>query len=785
MKELGTIRYGRFQQWMNLIGLLKYGIFFLALLLYLPATAFNEVPGNEMVGGLFLELKFLELLLTSMALFAAWWSVMFTEGLIVDGLEGRMKQGGSATSKDRGPTGYIPEWAEKFFGVPVTPHQFGLFTFLAMVGVVIIASHSTTEFWLRPAAIVGAALMAYLVMLFLCWPAVLADPRYRPLPDPVSRFVWEKLSFRSLQRISGWFNEKLSLFLKRFGIFPYLLENGRIKPDHYFALTNVIFLVLVLVVVSFLFSPVGGIVNYEAPASAFLFVLIVLLIWLFAIFHFHLARLRISPLVAALLVIVVGYTIWGVDHYYYVLKADSPMKGDPPTPVEVVAAGKAKENLVVVATSGGGIYAAGWTALGLEHLIQTREELKDEIRLISGVSGGAVGTAFYIDGLLRHSKDVPEEIRKRYAKGKQYEEIDLMNILDKVQQHATTSSLATTAYGFAFLDFWRFATGGLLPFSDRDRGTLLEEKWAGTAVGKKRGLARTLHPTLLDLREPIRKGLIPAVIFGATMNENGRRVMVTPITFAAKENHDRADTLWEYLKLEDQGNPSNPDTTKDYVDFAGKVPDMSLWTAARLSATFSYVSPSVRLEVRENANERGERPKGFQGQHIIDGGYHDNYGVTSALDWLQSVLEERLKENTELAFKRVLIVELRASPMEKPNKLRSYKDTPEKNRPMAGWKSALLGPLTGILAIRDTVARTRNDIDVARMIRAWEDRFDSRKDPVCLNRVVFQPKEKGPLSWHLTKTQIQDQQKQWSGSEIQDQLKKMKEFLENSCPGRK
>ena len=45
----------------------------------------------------------------------------------------------------------------------------------------------------------------------------------------------------------------------------------------------------------------------------------------------------------------------------------------------------------------------------------------------------------------------------------------------------------------------------------------------------------------------------------------------------------------------------------------------------------------------------------------MDGGYYDNYGVASALDWLAPVIEDRFECDTGLSFRRVLVIQLRSS----------------------------------------------------------------------------------------------------------------------------
>ena len=101
----------------------------------------------------------------------------------------------------------------------------------------------------------------------------------------------------------------------------------------------------------------------------------------------------------------------------------------------------------------------------MERLIQERPELKEEVRLVSTVSGSSTGAAFYLDGLIRHGitpESDPETVQKALA---------------EIYAASTDSSLAASTYGFAFLDFWRMASGGLVPPTREDRGTCLEQQW--------------------------------------------------------------------------------------------------------------------------------------------------------------------------------------------------------------------------------------------------------------------------------------------------------------------
>ena len=115
------------QQWMNLLALLKYGLVFAILLVFLPLTAFEHVPAHGVLGGLFVDLTAWEIFFVTLALLGVAWCVMFGQGLVISGV-GRWSGHGPAyrpyAAVVAAPSGYVPAWAEEFFCVTITRAQF-------------------------------------------------------------------------------------------------------------------------------------------------------------------------------------------------------------------------------------------------------------------------------------------------------------------------------------------------------------------------------------------------------------------------------------------------------------------------------------------------------------------------------------------------------------------------------------------------------------------------------------------------------------------------------------
>ena len=740
-----------------LVDTVKYGLVFCALILIVSLSAIEGFPMHGVTGNLFADLNGWGVFWASMFLVAVSWSVMLTEGLIVNGATVRPDTGGKAYRSFRSltatPGDRLPAWAERFFSVPITTPQLAFFTALAVPGLVLMVRHSASPpAWL---AAVAGILGAYVVMLLLCLPAALNAPDDPPLRDPIAQWVWKALQGGRLARGANRLNELVARPADALGL-QFLVDDvrgekgqKRLFPAHFFALTTTILLAVLCVVLAVVFFPEHPVARFIAPV-VYLWVSAMLFIWVFGALNFHLRRFHISPLIVVGGVIVLGYGWTNTDHWYRVHPA-SPRTSKALTPLDVAAGGRPR-NLVVIASAGGGISAGVWTTVALEQMVSARPALAREIRVLSTISGGSVGAAFYIDGLRRDARYMGSGTLSP-------------STLSTIREKSAVSSLGAVAYGLAFRDVPRLLTGGFYTPS-RDRGDLLERDWeriAGGAFGA-RGFVDEEHPLLLgDMSDAISLGRIPAPLFGATVMEVGRRVMITPVDFG-KPADWRGQTLREFLAA-----PT----------------DVTLWTAARLSATFAFVSPASRARLK-NGETYEPITTGSGRLHLIDGGYYDNFGVTSAIDWLRAVLEARASEppvDPRLTFTRVALVELRAF----------HRGDVAKANPAKGYAAALFGPLLGLAAIRDGSAAERDDIEVARFVETWNNRFKQAREPVCLGRFVFEPGpgKPPPLSWQLSQEETTRIQTSWSEQgaidparwreSIRNEWRALEDFLDGAC----
>jgi hypothetical protein len=257
--------------------------------------------------------------------------------------------------------------------------------------------------------------------------------------------------------------------------------------------------------------------------------------------------------------------------------------------------------MLVVATAGGGIRAAYWTATILERLEDDlRKEafaqypqdktspdglLRNLLFAISGVSGGSVGAAAYAAAVHDH------EVNGGGIKPTNYLKQDFL------------------APGLASMIFIDGPATVLPDFGQIDRGQALELgfEYASRTKEDKDGLVSHNFLSFFPGIEKAGKSdsWRPALVFNATHQETGRRIITSHVKI------ERDVFLDSYDALQVLGS------------------DVRLSTAAHNSARFTYVSPAGNLFSTTKHN-RG---------YIIDGGYFENYGAQTALELARKAID--------------------------------------------------------------------------------------------------------------------------------------------------
>jgi hypothetical protein len=457
----------------------------------------------------------------------------------------------------------------------------------------------------------------------------------------------------------------------------------------------------------------------SVPALAYLLALLTLPTWMFSGAAFFLDRYRVPALVVPALLLVLAF-VSPTDHFFET-QALLPSGGAPAAPSGGGAPARGAEpsdlvavlngcRLTAVATSGGGIRAAGWTAEVLTRLHQEVPDFSRSLRIVSSVSGGSVGAMYFVGAFGGPDGPPPQA-------------------LEDIRQLAVRSSLNSVAWGFGYPDLWR-TFWPFVPESATDRARTLELAWA-------RGWPPRAQ-TLAQWRDDAANGRRPAVAFNATVVETGRRLVFGSFDMkpGARTRQMRTDTF-------------------DRI-YPGR--DISVVTAARLSATFTYVTPVARA-----------RPEDPARRHVADGGYQDNYGVGTLVDWLDTALSGAapVDESGAACAGRLRVAVVLIGSLEA--------DSPGRNR---SWAFQMGAPMVTLLNIRSAGPKARNDMELELLAGVR-----GRLGAICFTYA----NDDSPLSWHLSEAQKQKIRDAWKDQAEPRQL--LDDFLHGrrdatpTCPG--
>jgi hypothetical protein len=282
--------------------------------------------------------------------------------------------------------------------------------------------------------------------------------------------------------------------------------------------------------------------------------------------------------------------------------------------------------------------------------------------------------------------------------------------LEDVRALAAQGSLNEAAWGLAYPDLWRM----LAPIPPRlrfekDRGWAMEQAW-------KRRLLEPA-PRMSDWMRGVREGWRPAVAMNATGVESGQRA-----TFGTF----RAPDAWGLHTLASR--------------YPGK--DIEVSTAARLSATFPYVTPIARAWP-ESAETSAV--------HFADGGYYDNTGMGIAMLWLDRALSQ---DPARYAGRQVAFIRIRSGP--------AVSATAVKDR---AWLYESIGPFQTLLAVRTAGQRERADTELQFLQRLW----CARGTDIKSIEFSFERADP-PLSWQLSPAQASAIDVEWRADRNQAAL---------------
>jgi Patatin-like phospholipase len=406
--------------------------------------------------------------------------------------------------------------------------------------------------------------------------------------------------------------------------------------------TLIVFLLLSLLVWDYLTREVR--LETAFPVLASLLVIFIFFQWFFSGVSFFLDRYRIPVLTTVLALIFLPKVLpINQDHYFEVLETEKLTTIDTPSLAIEDRVSNGDEPYIIVTATGGGIRAAEWTAQVMTQLDKRFGEDKtlglnnylfhDHLLLASGVSGGSVGLMPY---LLEYTADKP------FVGDPDFEA--------RLTEAPGCTSLEAVAWGLEYYDLQRL----LLTY----RPSWLESKrapdrtWALTQALNRnlrakddgcrtnnlawpKGMLDGQSLTLKGAAGLLQSKKMPAFTFNTTVAETGGRFLLSNYLVPPVSQMEIVKT--DFMPAESFLQAYTQESQCDVAQVKKNCYlDIELATAARLSATFPIVSSATRIPKEYAATA----------SHFLDGGYFDNDGTSSVIEFLYSALQERTQASS-------------------------------------------------------------------------------------------------------------------------------------------
>ena len=252
--------------------------------------------------------------------------------------------------------------------------------------------------------------------------------------------------------------------------------------------------------------------------------------------------------------------------------------------------GDGRSNFVVVATAGGGLRAAYWTATVLGALQDRAAGFKQQLFAVSGVSGGSVGAAVFVTLVSGQVSLSDRPACESAGRSIGRVECDAQAVLSQ-------DFLAPAAAALLFPDLMQ----RFLPLGFPDRARALEQ--AFEAAWPRAGFVEDPWASLGFRALWSDERFVPGLLLNSTHVETGKRVIASNLDISGEAKVFR-DAYDLYALL-----PANAELRSS--------------TAAHNSARFTYLSPAGTLA---------------DGTHLVDGGYFENFGAVTAREVLAAAV---------------------------------------------------------------------------------------------------------------------------------------------------
>lgn len=374
-----------------------------------------------------------------------------------------------------------------------------------------------------------------------------------------------------------------------------------------------------------------------------------------------------------------------------------------------------KPKAVLVTATGGGLRSAFWTYLVLQQLDSTTNGIfTDNIRLFSGASGGMFGTAYFRELKLRQEQGNP---------------IQLSN--PTYQQNLSKDLLNRIAYrNFTevFLPGLSVEIDGKI--YDKDRGYAFDQELAYN-------LPELKNRRLGDYQKWEAQGIISPLILTPTITNQGRKLFISssPVSFLA-----RGTQITDLYKSKASGIEFRrmfADQDADNLHFV---------SALRMNASFPFVLPQVKLP---------SEPAMF----VMDAGAIDNYGVTTAVQYLFEFREWFAKNSDGL-----LIVQIRDN-----KRLDPIQDVAGK-----GFINRTFSPLgRGYKSMVES-----REMAYDRLLEAASEWFDDKLEIVSFEYPMETSDKPASISFHLTEREKQNILQSLAHEHNQEALEIIRKYYE-------
>jgi hypothetical protein len=452
-------------------------------------------------------------------------------------------------------------------------------------------------------------------------------------------------------------------------------ENRRLLPGHGRLLAMAAVLAVLYVTGAIALSPLWAwsrTLAEHVPSIAYLLLPVMAAGIVAPAAAFFLDRYRVPTLIVAVAIVLLLFGVASSDHYFRVGLELAPGA----TPQQALMTAKAQhpapDRVVVVLGEGYGLVSSAWTARVLAELAgeeTSGRRFTDGIRLVSTSSGASLGALYFVDGYTPAGFDVSR--------------------LRSIRERAGLPSSGEGGWGFAYPDTLRVVMPFLVP-QFVDRGWATEQAWQGRLPGP--------IATVSGWRADTKAGWRPAAAFATSLVETGEPALITSYR-------------------EDAGRPS---PTGGY--------DVPLVTAARLSATFPFISPPSRPDLPAGGPPR---------PHVMDAGLTDNSGWRAARQWVDAV---RGVIDTD----RILLLDIRSVPP-------ANRTTPAG---VESWVEEITSPLQALVNARGRDTEQVNQ-QIDEFVRTWPGAHP-------ITHVTFRLADPTvPLSWNLGRADAARLQAAW------------------------